>query len=163
MNFEYTVTETLISTPDQILQIDYQFVETTVESVQFGLTRKQEQRNRTYDATITRKEYQKIAKDVPNALPFDQFVEVLRPFIMGHYGSNELERAFRILDRDHSGSIHLDELANFLPILNGNATSDALKTYVRKVDQNFDGNMNYDEFRALILRGIGREIICNHL
>jgi len=51
----------------------------------------------------------------------------------------------------------------FLPILNDTVDSDALSDYIRKVDDNFDGIMNYDEFRSLVLRGIGRDIICNHL
>ncbi|CAF1635679.1 unnamed protein product [Adineta ricciae] len=82
---------------------------------------------------------------------------------MGFYSSDELERAFSTLDRDRSGSIHIDELNAFLPILNDTINGDALRDYIRKVDENFDGNMNYDEFRALVLRGIGRDIICNHL
>ena len=80
---------------------------------------------------------------------------------MGFYASGELEKAFHALDRDGSGTIHIDELSSFLPLLNDQISRDALRNYVRKTDANFDGNMNYDEFRALILRGIGRDIICN--
>ncbi|CAF0913599.1 unnamed protein product [Rotaria sp. Silwood1] len=169
MDLEYTVTEsTHRNDRGQIIQIDYQFEETvvveTASSSSSSITRQnREKRNRIYDATITRSQYQNLARHLSNPLPFEAFVDVLRPFIMGFYSSDELQRAFHILDRDHSGSIHINELGSFLPILNDTIDAEALKNYVRKIDQNFDGKMNYDEFRALVLRGIGRDIICNHV
>ncbi|CAF2398711.1 unnamed protein product [Rotaria sp. Silwood2] len=169
MDLEYTVTENIHRNNNgQVVQIDYQFEETVVvdtsSSSSSSITRQnKERRNRTYDATITRAQYQNLSRRLPNPLPFEAFVDVLRPFIMGFYSSDELQRAFYILDRDHSGSIHINELGSFLPILNDTIDSEALKNYVRKIDQNFDGKINYDEFRALVLRGIGRDIICNHL
>ncbi|CAF0806814.1 unnamed protein product [Rotaria sp. Silwood1] len=169
MDLEYTVTEsTHRNDRGQIIQIDYQFEETvvveTASSSSSSITRQnREKRNRIYDATITRSQYQNLARHLSNPLSFEAFVDVLRPFIMGFYSSDELQRAFHILDRDHSGSIHINELGSFLPILNDTIDAEALKNYVRKIDQNFDGKMNYDEFRALVLRGIGRDIICNHV
>ena len=170
MDLEYSVVENIHrNRAGQVVQIDYQFDETVVvETVTSGSTvsiakQNREKRNRTYDATITREQYQNLVRNLKNPLSFDAFINVLRPFIMGFYSSDELERAFSTLDRDRSGSIHIDELNTFLPILNETINGDALRDYVRKVDENFDGNMNYDEFRALVLRGIGRDIICNHL
>ncbi|CAF4245826.1 unnamed protein product, partial [Rotaria magnacalcarata] len=72
------------------------------------------------------------------SLSFDDFVQVLRPFMMGFYRNRELEQAFGILDKDHSGSIHIDELNVFLPIINQYATGDTLKSYVRKVYSNIE-------------------------
>ena len=168
MDLEYTVTETVHRNHSgQVTQIDYSFDETIVietPSSSTSITRQnKEKRNRTYDVTITYDQYQNLARQLPSALSFDAFVNVLRPFIMGYYTDNELERAFYTLDRDRSGSIHLKELGSFLPILNEGINDEALHNYVRKVDDNFDGNLNYDEFRSLVLRGIGRDIICNHL
>jgi Ca2+-binding EF-hand superfamily protein len=170
MDLEYTVTESVHrNRAGQVTQIDYLFEETVVietpsSSTSGGITRQnKEKRNRTYDVSIQREQYQTLARSLANTLPFDAFLDVLRPFIMGYYTSNELERAFYTLDRDRSGTIHLDELSSFLPILNETITSSGLMDYVRKVDENFDGTINYDEFRSLVLRGIGRDIICNHL
>jgi Ca2+-binding EF-hand superfamily protein len=168
VDLEYTVTENVHrNRSGQVVQIDYLFEETTVfeaPSSSSGITRQsKEKRNRSYNVTITREQYQTIARQFSNTLSFDAFVNVVRPFIMGHYVNDELERAFSILDRDRSGSINITELDSFLPILNEEITDVALRDYVRKVDENFDGNMNYDEFRTLVLRGIGRDIICNHL
>lgn len=167
MELEYSVTENVRrNRSGQIVQIDYQFEETVVvESQSSGtLTRSsKERRSRTYDTIVTREQYDKLIRRLSNPLSFETFVLVLRPFIMGFYTSDELERAFQALDRDHSGTIHINELNTFLPLLNDTIDSNALRTYVQKVDENFDGNMNYEEFRALVLRGIGRDIICNHL
>jgi len=170
MELEYTITENIHRTRSgQIMQIDFQFEETIVVSASTSgsstaITRhNKEKRNRTYDTTVTRDQYQKLASRFKNPLPFDDFVNVLRPFIMGFYQANELERAFNTLDRDHSGSIDISELASFLPLLNDEVDRTALMDYARKVDNNFDGNMTYQEFRTLVLRGIGRDIICNKL
>jgi len=172
MDLEYTITENLVRQRNgQVLQIAYEFEETftvqadqTSSSAGAGIKRhNREKRNRTYDTAVTREQYQDLARRLKNPLSFDDFVIVLRPFIMGFYASDELEKAFNTLDRDHSGSIHLDELASFLPLLNDTMDTKALYEYVRKVDSNFDGNLNYFEFRSLVLRGIGRDIICNHV
>jgi Ca2+-binding EF-hand superfamily protein len=170
MDLEYTVTESVHrNRSGQVIQIDYQFDETIVVETKpsgalSGIRRtNKEKRNRQYDTSVTREQYQKLSRRLSISLSFDEFVNILRPFIMGYYTSDELERAFRALDRDRSGSINIKELNAFLPIINDTIDSDALRNYVRKVDQNFDGNLNYDEFRALVLRGIGRDIICNHL
>jgi Ca2+-binding EF-hand superfamily protein len=169
MDIDYTVTENVHrNRSGQILQVDYVFeetsiVETPISSSSTIARQGREKRNRTYDASVTRQQYETLARQISNALSFDAFVNVLRPFIMGFYGNDELEKAFHTLDRDRSGTIHIDELGSFLPILNDTVTGDVLRDYVRKVDENFDGTMNYDEFRTLVLRGIGRDIICNHL
>jgi Ca2+-binding EF-hand superfamily protein len=171
MDLEYTITESLLRHRNgQVIQIAYEFEETVVvqadrtSSTGGGIkTHNREKRNRTYDTAVTREQYQDLARRLKNPLSFDDFVTVLRPFIMGFYASDELETAFKTLDRDHSGSIHLDELGSFLPLLNDTMDTKALYEYVRKVDTNFDGNLNYSEFRSLVLRGIGRDIICNHI
>jgi Ca2+-binding EF-hand superfamily protein len=168
MDLEYIVTESVHrNRTGQVTQIDYQFEETIVietPSSSSSITRQnKEKRNRTYDVTITYDQYQTLARQLPNVLSFDAFVNVLRPFIMGYYVDNELENAFNTLDHDRSGKIHLNELSSFLPILNETINDEALSSYIRKVDENFDGKMDYDEFRSLVLRGIGRDIICNHL
>jgi Ca2+-binding EF-hand superfamily protein len=169
MDIDYTVTENVHrNRSGQILQVDYVFeetsiVETPISSSSTIARQGREKRNRTYDASVTRQQYETLARQISNALSFDAFVNVLRPFIMGFYANDELEKAFQTLDRARSGKIHIEELGSFLPILNGTVTGKVLRDYVRKVNEKFDGTMNYDEFRTLVLRGIGRDIICNHL
>jgi Ca2+-binding EF-hand superfamily protein len=94
---------------------------------------------------------------------FDNFVCILRPIMMGTYVDNELQEAFDLLDKDQSGTIDLDELADFLPIIRSDITKKTLLHYVRKVDSNTDEKLNFHEFTDMILRGIGRDIICGHI
>ena len=161
MNLEFTVTETITRSNGQIEEINYKFDEVTTESLSLGLTNRKETRNREYSANITREQYNHLIPQKFHALPFDDFVYVLRPFMMGFYDQFELERAFSILDRDGSGSIQPDELSIFLPIINQSATGDTLKNYLRKVNINDDSPLNFGAFQSLILKGIGRDILCN--
>jgi Ca2+-binding EF-hand superfamily protein len=170
MDLEYSITENVHrNRAGQIVEIEYQFEETVVvETIPSNssasiIRQNKEKRNRTYDSRVTREQYQNLTRQFSNPLSFEEFIIVLRPLILGYYTSDELERAFQTLDRDHSGSIHINELSSFLPLLNDTIDSDALRNYIGKVDENFDGNMNYNEFRSLVLRGIGRDIICNHI
>ncbi|CAF1357334.1 unnamed protein product [Adineta steineri] len=163
MDLEFTVTETLTHDLGRINEINYDFEEITVENVSFGVTSKKERRIRTYTANIKREQYNNLVGRNPDALSFDDFTHVLRPFIMGFYDKHELEQAFNILDQDGSGFIHIDELSNFLTIINQYISSDKLINYIRKVDINSDGTLTFDEFRSLILKGIGRDIVCEHL
>src|SRR5690348_7007470 len=105
MDLEFTVTETITRHHGQLDEINYDFEEVHVESVSLGITQKKERRSRIYTASITRRQYHQIAQSVPDALTFDEFVQVLRPFILGFYEKYELEHAFSILDRDRSGTI----------------------------------------------------------
>ena len=165
MDLEYSITETIYRNHQrEIFQIDYQFEEIVVveaaSNSSSSITKQsRERRIRTYDITVKYEKYANFA----NRLPFDAFVNIIRPFIMGFYEGDELERAFQTLDHDRSGSIHVDELSSFLPILNEAINSDVLIAYIQKVDADFDGTMNYDEFRTLVLRGIGHDIIFNHI
>ncbi|CAF3366704.1 unnamed protein product [Rotaria socialis] len=163
MDLEYTVTETLTSLGGRVSEINYEFEEITVEAISLGLSTKRERRARAYSARISRDQYAALSRAMSVSLSFDDFVQVLRPFMMGFYRNRELEQAFGILDRDHSGLVHIDELNVFLPIINQYATGDTLKSYVRKVYSNIENNLTYDEFRTLILRGIGRDILCNNI
>ena len=168
MDIEYTITEVVYrDSSGQVTQVDYQFDETIVTETtgsSSSLARQNtEKRNRTYDIRVNREQYPELASQLSNVLSFDSFIDVLRPFIMGYYADDELERAFKTLDRDQSGNIHFDELSSFLPIINEAVDSDALLQYVQKIDDNFDGRISYDEFRSLVLRGIGRDIVCNCL
>ncbi|CAF2619655.1 unnamed protein product [Rotaria sp. Silwood2] len=163
MNLEFTVTESITRYSGIINEIQYEFEEFTIEKSSLGMTNKREKRSRIYNATIKRKDYNILTRYIPDALSFNDFILVLRPFVMGYYQNDDLIKAFQILDKNHSGSIDIDDLANFLPIINEYATIDTLKNYIRKSDFNFNGSLNYDEFRSLILRGIGREMICIHV
>ncbi|CAF1681154.1 unnamed protein product, partial [Didymodactylos carnosus] len=110
MNLEFTVTETITRHNGIINEIYFEFEEFIVGNTSVGITNKKERRSRISEAGITRNEYNKLAK---NPLSFDNFILVIRPFIMGYYENDELKQTFQILDNNKSGSIDINELANF--------------------------------------------------
>ena len=163
MNVEFSVSERIVRYDGQVSEINYQFEEFTTETVSIGPTSMNERRSRIYQTQITRQRYDQLAEEISNALSFEDFLFVLRPFILGHYENDQLRRAFQLLDRDQSNSIHIDELAKFLPLVNQAASTDTLKNYLRQGDINTEAPLTYDDFRTVILRGIGRDLICNYI
>ncbi|CAF1209616.1 unnamed protein product [Rotaria sordida] len=167
MDLEYTVTETMYRNHSgQIIKIEFQFDESTtmvLGSTSSSMSRQnQEKYYRSYQWSITRDQYELRINRLQKPITFDAFVNSLRPIIMGYYKNNELKRAFAILDSDQSGAINIKEFSDILMILNNSVDVNVLAEYIKQVDENFDGELNYEEFQALILRGIGRDIICNH-
>ncbi|CAF1103608.1 unnamed protein product [Rotaria sp. Silwood1] len=168
MDVEYTVTEIVHRNRfGETLKIEFQFDEcTTMSSVPTlsGLTRhNKEKRYRSYEWSITRDQYQSLISKLGRPIGFDAFVDAIRPIIMGYYKDNELKRAFTILNRDGSTTLNMKELSAILPILNETIDATVLREYIRKAGQNFDDELNYKEFQTFVLRGIGRDIICNYI
>jgi Ca2+-binding EF-hand superfamily protein len=168
MDIEYTITETTSrNRSGQPVKISFQFDETTMvtaASPSSGITKQsKDKRTRSYEWSITREQYDSLVAKLRQPMTFEAFVAALRPIIMGHYRNTELERAFAALDRNQSGTIDVEEFNVILPILNESINANDLNEHIRKVDENFDGELDYNEFRALVLRGIGRDIICHHI
>ena len=163
-DLHYTITETVSRQYGKIIEITYDFTETRQEEIQENFQTKQEKRSRNYKATIKRLEYENLANKIQyqrNVLSFDTFVMVLRPFMMGTYAGEEIRQAFRLLDKNYSNTIDLDELSAFLPVLHPHMSKDTLLTYIHKVTQNENNDqMNFDQFNQFILKGIGRDIVC---
>jgi Ca2+-binding EF-hand superfamily protein len=167
-NISYSVTESIHRQYGRIIKLVYDYDESEEQLELNLLTQKQDRTRhyRHYQAIIQRDEYERmIQSDMSREekFSFDNFVCILRPIMMGTYVNNELQEAFDLLDKDQSGTIDLDELADFLPIIRSDITKKTLLHYVRKVDSNTDEKLNFDEFTDMILRGIGRDIICGHI
>jgi Ca2+-binding EF-hand superfamily protein len=163
MNLEYAVTEYISRIKGTITEIKYEFEEFNAEHLSFGIAKVTEKRSRIFDMSTTREQYNRIVNQNANLLSFDNFVLVIRPFVMGYYLNDELEQAFKILDKNSSGYITVEKLAVFLPVINDNVTIDAVKNYIKNINLNNTDNLTYDDFRTLILRGIGRDIICHRI
>ena len=165
-DLQFSVTETVYRRRGQIVEIVYEYEEVRQEQVEDNMQIKQEKRARNYQSSIKRDEYERIARRFENqrvVLPFDSFVHVLRPFMMGTYAAEEIREAFRVLDRNASNTIDLDEFLAFLPVIHPTISKETLANYVTKVTNSLDQQINFDEFNQLILRGIGRDIVCGHI
>ena len=162
----YTVSETVYRRYGEIVEIVYEYEEVKQEQIEENMQTRQEKRARNYHASIKRHEYERLANKVQyqrTVLPFDTFVIVLRPFMMGTYNVEEIREAFRLLDRNSSNTIDLDELSAFLPVIHPNMTKETLLSCIHKVASHDDQQINFDEFRQMVLKGIGRDIVCGHV
>ncbi|CAF2521737.1 unnamed protein product [Rotaria sp. Silwood2] len=114
---------------------------------------------RNYRVSVKRQDYERLAATIQKpTLPFDQFIKVLKPFIIGPHAVDDVPEAFRLLDADHSGTIDIGELAAFMPVIVPDANPHMLLHHIQKVDQNSDYKLNLAEFTAFINRGIGRDV-----
>jgi Ca2+-binding EF-hand superfamily protein len=151
-----------------IHRILYEFTEIVEQTEKNLLSDKEDviQQERKYQAIVKRTDYEFMLEKYPlqrKNLTFDQFIDVLRPIMMGTYHVNELRHAFRLLDRNSSGCIEIEELTCFLPIVDSNFTRGKILAYVGKVDTDQDQKLNLEEFSDMISRGIGRDIIMGHI
>jgi hypothetical protein len=164
MHLLYSVTESIYRQYGQIIKLVYEYEENQEQFELDLLTQKQDHRH--YRAIIKRDEYERIIQSNmsdKDSISFDDFVRILRPIMMGTYVGDELREAFYLLDKDQSNTIDIDELADFLSIIHSEVTKDILLHYVGKIDINTDQKLNFDEFTDMILRGIGRDIVCGHI
>lgn len=112
-----------------------------------------------YHVKVPRQTYEQVARTLwTETIPFDKFLKVLRPLMIGEYAADEIPHAFRILDTDNSNTIDIRELNAFVPIIAPDATPNSLLYYVRQVDRNNDNKLDLKEFTQLILKGVGRNL-----
>lgn len=163
MDTQYTIKETILKHNDSVQRIEYRLQETVDESAANETSSKSEQRILNYKTSFNREQYQRVIENSTTlrSLTFDQFVKILRPLIVGFYSLGELYQAFKLLDRSRTGAIRIEELDAFIQLINPNVKPYLLNEFIQRIDSNNDGNINYDEFRSLVLRGIGRDIICS--
>mmetsp|Transcript_16048 Transcript_16048/g.17955 ORF Transcript_16048/g.17955 Transcript_16048/m.17955 type:complete len:502 (-) Transcript_16048:65-1570(-) len=64
-----------------------------------------------------------------------------------------LKKAFRVFDEDQSGNISADELKNVFGS-NKNFGDNFWQDLINEVDQNGDGEISFDEFKDMMLKGI---------
>lgn len=165
-DINYTISETIYRQNRQIIEIIYDYNEIKQEQIEENMQIKQEKRARNYQASIKRHEYERLANKIQyqrDVLPFDTFIIILRTFMMGTYVPEEIHQAFRLLDKNSSNTIDLDELSAFVPVIHPNMAKDTLLNYIHKVSDNDDQQINFDQFKQMILKGIGRDIVCGHV
>lgn len=63
----------------------------------------------------------------------------------------DLEDAFRALDDDGSGAISAKELKHVLQAIGEPLSDDEVKEFMKAADKDGDGEVNYDEFAAMMI------------
>jgi len=62
----------------------------------------------------------------------------------------EMREAFSLFDSDNSGSITVEELAKVMKNLGQASTPEEIKTMINEVDENNDGEIDFDEFLEMM-------------
>ncbi|KNC35420.1 CAMK/CDPK protein kinase [Plasmodium falciparum RAJ116] len=68
--------------------------------------------------------------------------------------TERLEKAFKLFDKDGSGKISANELAQLFGL--SDVSSECWKTVLKEVDQNNDGEIDFKEFRDMLVK------LCNY-
>ena len=166
-DFEFSVVETVHRRHGRVCEIIYEYEEIRHEQRRDRVQTKGEERSRHHQTSITRDDYERMAAQLAHTkyrpLSFDNVIHVLRPFMLGSYAADEIREAFRILDRNYSNSIDIDELYALVLVIHSPLDRATLLNYIGKVTNASGHRLAFDEFNQVILRGIGRDLVCGHL
>ncbi|GKY94878.1 hypothetical protein MPSEU_000452700 [Mayamaea pseudoterrestris] len=86
-------------------------------------------------------------------IDFDEFVTLMR-LRMGDSGEDaelKLKEVFDVFDADGSGAIDRDEMRALMKKLAQSLTEEEISAIMEEVDIDKDGEISYDEFKALML------------
>ncbi|WCJ25245.1 Calcium-binding EF-hand family protein [Euphorbia peplus] len=97
-------------------------------------------------------------KDGDGYIDLDEFVEFIQGFEGGSDtktgGNKELKDAFDLYDIDKNGLISATELHKVMKMLGLKSTINDCMKMIRKVDQDGDGNVNFEEFKKMMSNGL---------
>lgn len=96
-------------------------------------------------------------------LTFDEFYDILIPLITGdehdHHDEHSIQLAFRSFDKNHDQYIQADELENLIHIIGKSINREQIRNLINQVNQNHNGQLDYNEFRQFIIKGYARELL----
>merc|ERR1719492_222968 len=69
----------------------------------------------------------------------------------------EFREIFNLVDTDRGGSIGIDELARLMDTLGIRTTQDELKLMVTEIDENGNGEIDFDEFVQVMCRKVNTD------
>jgi calmodulin len=85
-------------------------------------------------------------------IDFNEFLILMKSRIGERDPEKELRDAFAVFDTDNSGSIDRKELKRILKKLDQKLTDAELDAMMAEVDTNGDGEISFEEFKALMVR-----------
>lgn len=70
----------------------------------------------------------------------------------------EFKEAFNLFDKDGSGAIDIDELAEVMKSLGQNPTRSELQAMIDEVDESGEGEIDFDEFLMMMAKALTKEV-----
>lgn len=84
--------------------------------------------------------------DQSGTLDLDEFIKMMTMVAKPANFEEEMRSAFKVFDKDGSGTISKDEMAQVMKLFGDSLTNEDLDVMLREVDKNGDGTIDYEEF-----------------
>lgn len=84
-------------------------------------------------------------------ISFEEFLSLMKSRVGTRDPEQELRDAFNFFDTDGSGAIDRKELKRLMKKLGQALTEAEIDAMMQEVDENGDGEISYEEFKALML------------
>ena len=109
---------------------------------------------RSLDQNPTETELQdminEVDEDRDGTISFQEFSTMMERKTEATNREAELRSAFSLFDKDSNGLISADELRHVMKTLGEDLTEDEIDQMMREADTNGDGQINYEEFVAMM-------------
>ncbi|CAO3608359.1 unnamed protein product [Mucor fragilis] len=83
-------------------------------------------------------------------IDFEEFLNLVKDLKSGGKDTDDLREAFKVFDADGNGVIDRSELRKVMSSLNENLTEEELDAMIKEADANGDGQISFDEFKAMM-------------
>ncbi|KAJ0164890.1 Calmodulin [Colletotrichum tanaceti] len=90
--------------------------------------------------------------DNNGTIDFNEFLNLMAQKVQIGDAEEELKNAFKVFDRDGSGTISAEELRHVLTSLGENMTPAEIDEMIQMADKDGDGSIDYDEFASIMMR-----------
>ncbi|CAO0792951.1 unnamed protein product [Mucor circinelloides] len=109
---------------------------------------------RSFGMNPTDAELQDMVSDVDadgnGHIDFEEFLNLVKDLKSGGKDTDDLREAFKVFDADGNGVIDRSELRKVMSSLNENLTEEELDAMIKEADANGDGQISFDEFKAMM-------------